>query len=192
MLSSGEVAGKVVPVSAPMATNVTLEGVFIAMATHVNCVEDVIGEVDVAVRAVLEQLWLVVRVWRSRLAVSATVTGRARPVAALPRMGRVPNVWRRCECHDGTGDVAGNCGRWLYKERGFFFREGVCTRRSRRLRREAGKLPGQSGELIEWVVFQIICFLHIFRSQTDVGTVQVIPLVVSTTVLIGVVFPVQA
>lgn len=110
MLSSGEVAGKIVPVSAPMATNVTLEGIFIAMATHVNGIEDVIREVDVAVGAVLEQLRLVVRVRCSRLAVRAAVTGRARPVAALPPVGCVPNVRRWRERHDGTGDVAGNRG----------------------------------------------------------------------------------
>lgn len=125
VLSSGKVAGKVVPVSAPVATNVTLEGVFVAMATHVNGVEDIVWKIDVAVGAVLEQLRLVGRVRRSRLAVSAAVSGRARPVTALPPMGRVPNVWRRCECHNGTGNVAGNGGRWLYKERGLFLRKGV-------------------------------------------------------------------
>lgn len=108
VLPSGKVAGEVVPVSAPVAAYVTLEWVFVAMATHVNGVEDVIGEVDVAVGAVLEQLRLMAGVWRSRLAVSATITGRACPVAALSPVGRVPNVRRRCERHNGTGDVAGN------------------------------------------------------------------------------------
>lgn len=121
VLSSCKVAGKVVPVPAPVAANVTLERVFVAMATHVNGVEDVIGEVDVAVGAVLEQLRLVARVRRSWLTVSAAVTRRARPVAALPPVGRIPNVRRRCERHDGTGDVAGNGGRRLYEKRGFFF-----------------------------------------------------------------------
>lgn len=110
VLSSSKVAGEVVPVSAPVATDVTLEGIFIAMATHVNGVKDVIGEVDVAVRAVVEQLRLVAGVRCSRLAVCAAVTGRACPVAALPPMCRVPNVRRRRESHDGTGDVAGNGG----------------------------------------------------------------------------------
>lgn len=110
MLSSGKVAGKVIPVSAPVPADVTLEGIFVAVATHVNGVEDVIRKVDVAVGTVLEQLRLVARVRRSGLAVGATVTWRARPVTALPPVGRIPNVRRRCKRHDGTGHTAGNGG----------------------------------------------------------------------------------
>lgn len=110
VLSPGKVAGKVVPVSAPVPTDVTLERIFIAMATHVNGVENIIWEVDVAVRTVVEQLRLVARVWCSGLAVSATVARRARSVTALPPVGRVPNVWHRRESHNRTGDVAGNGG----------------------------------------------------------------------------------
>lgn len=137
VLPSGEVAGEVVPVSAPVATNVTLEGVFVAMATHMNSVQDIIGKIDVAVGAVVEQLRFVTRVRRSRLAVSGAVTGRARAVATLTPVSRVPNVRRRCERHNGTGNTAGNGGRRLYEKGGFFFWERVHAGRSRRLRGEA-------------------------------------------------------
>lgn len=41
-------------------------------------------------------------------------------------------------------------------------------------------------------MFQIISFLYVFRSQADVGTVQVVPLVVGATGVVCVIFPVQA
>lgn len=53
-------------------------------------------------------------------------------------------------------------------------------------------MASQSRELIERVVFQIVRFLYVFWSQVAVGTVQVVSLIVSATVVACVVFPVQA
>lgn len=53
MLPPGKVAGKVVLVLALAATDVALKRVLIAMAAHVNGIEDVVREVDVTVLAVM-------------------------------------------------------------------------------------------------------------------------------------------
>ncbi len=51
MLSTGKMARKVVFVYACVTTDVTLERVFVAMAAHVNSVEDIIQKVNIAMLA---------------------------------------------------------------------------------------------------------------------------------------------
>lgn len=53
MLPSGKVAGKVILALALVATDVALERVLVAVASHVDGVKDVVGKVDVTVLAVV-------------------------------------------------------------------------------------------------------------------------------------------
>lgn len=53
VLPACKVAGKVVLALTLVATDVALEWVLIAMAAHVDGVEDIVGEVDVTVLAVM-------------------------------------------------------------------------------------------------------------------------------------------
>lgn len=56
MLSTGEMACKVILVKARMTTNVALEWMFVTMATHVNGVENIIQELNFAMLAFIEEL----------------------------------------------------------------------------------------------------------------------------------------
>lgn len=61
VLSAGKMASKVILALALVATYVALEWVFIAMAAHVNGVEDVVGEIDVTVLAVMQDVGVLKR-----------------------------------------------------------------------------------------------------------------------------------
>lgn len=120
MLSSCKMTGKVVLVCAFAATYVTLEGILIAMASHVNSVKDVVGEVHVTVLAVVQKLRVLDRQgrsWRAGLAVAyargARVSTRLaagtchRTVVPLtvggPRLGaRGGGALRNACCHGGN------------------------------------------------------------------------------------------
>ena len=56
MLTPCKVASKVILAPTSVTTDVALEGVLITVATHVDGVEDVVGEVDVTVLAAVKQL----------------------------------------------------------------------------------------------------------------------------------------
>lgn len=51
MLSTCEMARKVISVHAHVTTDVALEWMFVAVAAHVNCVEDIIQELNVTMLA---------------------------------------------------------------------------------------------------------------------------------------------
>lgn len=53
VLASRKVTGKIIAVSAPVSTYVTLERVLITMTAHVDGVEDVVREIYVTVWAVV-------------------------------------------------------------------------------------------------------------------------------------------
>lgn len=121
MLTSGKVAGKVILVSAPVPADVTLEWVLIAMATHVDGVEDVIREVDVAVGAVVEQLGVLGGVGSPWLAVGAA--GGAGSLAAGARARTTATVCCRPWLWSDRGGSLGHAGRdccrsshWLLHE----------------------------------------------------------------------------
>lgn len=90
VLPTGKVASKVILALALVAADVALEWVLIAMAAHVNGVKDVVGEVDVTVLAVMQQVVVLERSgqawgWRAGLAVGDTRrTGVPTVLAAGP------------------------------------------------------------------------------------------------------------
>lgn len=51
MLATGKMTCKVVLVSTHVSTDVALKWIFIAMAAHVNGIEDIVGEVNVTMMA---------------------------------------------------------------------------------------------------------------------------------------------
>lgn len=51
MLSTGKMACKIVPVYAHVTTDVALEWMFVAVAAHVNGVEDIIQKVNMTMLA---------------------------------------------------------------------------------------------------------------------------------------------
>lgn len=56
MLSAGKMARKVISVYAQVTTDVALEWMVVAMAAHVNSVEDVIQKLNVTVLAFMQEL----------------------------------------------------------------------------------------------------------------------------------------
>lgn len=109
MLPPSKVTGKLILVPASMATDVALERILVAMATHVYGVKHIVGEVDVAVGAVMQKLWFMPpRGGRARLTIGAAVGGCAGSVAAVAGVPRpVPDLGRGCE----RGRRAGDNGR---------------------------------------------------------------------------------
>lgn len=127
MLPPSEVAGKIILVLALVAADVALERVLVAVTAHVDGAEDVIGEVDVTVQAVEQNLGVVVRDrqswgWGAGLAVGDTgSTGATAVLAAgsspgtVATMGRGPRLRgdrgrRGCVGRAGR-DSHGGCGR---------------------------------------------------------------------------------
>lgn len=77
VLPAGKVASKVILALALVATDVALEWVLIAVATHVNGVKDVVREVDVTMLAVMQHVGVLECGrkpwgWRAGLAVEDT------------------------------------------------------------------------------------------------------------------------
>lgn len=83
MLSTGKMARKVVFVYARMATDVALEWVFIAMAAHVNSVEDIIQKVNIAMQAFMQGLLVRRGQGRGRCARLAVANARSESVHAV-------------------------------------------------------------------------------------------------------------
>lgn len=105
VLPAGKVASKVILALALVAADVALEWVLIAMAAHVNGVKDVVGEVDVTVLAVMQQVVVLERGgqawgWRAGLAVgdtrgtgAPTVLAAGPPSRAAIAVGRSTGLW---------------------------------------------------------------------------------------------------
>ena len=100
VLPAGKVAGEVILALAFVAADVALKWVLVAMAAHVDCVEDVVGEVDVTVLAVMQrvvvlewggQAWG----WRTGLAVGDTRRTGATAVLAAGSSSRAAGAVRR-------------------------------------------------------------------------------------------------
>lgn len=100
MLPTGKVAGKVILALALVSADVALEWVLVAMAAHVDGVQDVVGKVDVTVLAVMQhvgvlewgrQAWD----WCTGLAVGDTRgTGAPTVLAAGSPSRAAVAVWR--------------------------------------------------------------------------------------------------
>lgn len=105
MLSTGKMASKVVSVYAHVTTDVALEWMFIAMAAHVNGVEDIIHKLNITVLAFMEEMLvrcgegsgrcarLAVANTRSQCAVLKTQAGNWTATSAA-RGGRFFFRWR--------------------------------------------------------------------------------------------------
>lgn len=149
MLAAGKVAGKVVLALALVTADVALEWVLVAMAAHVNGVEDVVGEEDVTVLAVMQhvgvlewdrQAWgrctgLAVRDTRGTGA--PTVLAAGSPSWAAIAVGRRPGLrgdWGRGGGMGHAGDSHGSCGRvGLLDEEGLLINYRLCSWRHGRL-----------------------------------------------------------
>lgn len=118
MLPASKVAGKVVLAFALMAADVALEWVLVAMAAHVDGVEDVVGEVDVTVLAVMQHVGVLewgrqARGWCTGLAVGDTRgTGAPTVLAAGSPSRAAVAVWRSSGLWGnwGRGGCMGNAG----------------------------------------------------------------------------------
>lgn len=99
MLPPGKMTGKVVLAPALVATDVALEGVLVAVAAHVDGVQDVVREVDVTVLAVVQHLGVLMqrgqaRGWCAGLAVGdAGGTGAPTVLTAGICPGAAVAVW---------------------------------------------------------------------------------------------------
>lgn len=143
MLPAGKVAGKVILALALVATDVALEWVLVAVAAHVDGVEDVVWEIDVTVLAVMQhvgvldwggQAWS----WCTGLAVgdtrgtgAPTVLTAGAPSRAAITVGRSPRLWSDwggrggmghagCDSHRSRGGVG------LLDEEGFLIYDRFC------------------------------------------------------------------
>lgn len=184
MLPPCKVTRKVILALALVATDIALEWVLVAMASHVDGVQDVVWEVDVTVLAVMKHVRIVKwggQPWggRAGLAVGdarsagAPAVLTARPAAwAAVTLRWSPGLWGywgrgRSMSHAGR-DSHRSCGRmWLLDEERLLVHNRICSRRNGRLslsvgvRREASQLACQGGELIEWIIHH-----HIPRMMT--------------------------
>lgn len=150
VLPAGKVAGKVILALALVAADVALEWVLIAMAAHVDGVEDVVGEVDVTVLAVVQHVGVLEwrrQTWgrRTGLAVgdtrgtgAPTVLAAGSPSRAAIAVRRCPGLWGDWGRGGGMGhagcDSPGSCGRvGLLDEKGLLIDDRLCSWRHGRL-----------------------------------------------------------
>lgn len=150
VLPPSKVTSKVILALALVATDVALEWVLVAVAAHVDGVEDVVGEVDVTVLAVMENVGVLNGgrlAWgrRAGLAVgyawsagtSAVLAARSpRGTAAAVRRG--PGLGgdrgrRSGMSHAGRDGDRSRGGVGLLDQEGFFIHDRLCSRRRRRL-----------------------------------------------------------
>lgn len=126
VLASCKVTGKVIAVSASVSAYVTLKRVLVTMATHVDGVEDVVGEIYVTVGAMVEHLGVLY--WCGRPWLAVGTAGSAGSLAAGSHPWATATVRRRSGL-GGDGrrslsradrDGSGCHHRLLDKECGFF------------------------------------------------------------------------
>lgn len=192
MLPPCKVTRKVILALALVATDIALEWVLVAVATHVDGVQDVVGEVDVTVLAVMKHVGVVKRGGQSRggragLAVGdargagAPAVFTARPAArAAVALRRRPGLWGYrgrggSVSHAGGDGHGGRGGMWLLDQERLLVHDGIGSRRdgglslSVGLRREAGQLACQGGQLIERVIHH-----HIPRMMTLISDESIV------------------
>lgn len=150
MLPPSEVAGKVILAFALVAADVALEWVLVAVAPHVDGVEDVVGEVDVTVLAVMQHVGVLnggglARGRGAGLAVGyARGAGAPAVLAARSARGTAVTVWRGAglqrdrgrgsgASHAGRDDNRSGGGVRLLDEEGLFVHYGLCSWRHRSL-----------------------------------------------------------
>ncbi|TNN63357.1 Deleted in malignant brain tumors 1 protein [Liparis tanakae] len=164
--------------------DVALERVLVAVAAHVDGVEDVVGEVDVTVLAVMQRVGVLERDGQARgtgLAVEDTRGAGAPAVLAAGFPSRAAVAVKRSAglgADRGRGgggvDRAGGRGHGgLLEEEGLLVHDGLCSRGHRRaslvlgLGREAGQLARQGGQLVQRVVHnQIVVVLPVLHRVT--------------------------
>jgi len=179
VLPAGKVAGEVVLALALVAADVALEWVLVAVAAHVDGVEDVVGEVDVTVLAVVRRVGVLERDGQARRRCTGLAVEDARgagapavlaagfPAGAAVAVGRSAGLGGDrgrggggvdrggVDCAGGHGS-RGRVG--LLEEEGLLVHDGLCSWGHRRpslvlgLRREAGQLARQGGQLVQRVV----------------------------------------
>lgn len=106
MLATGKMTSKFIFVYAHMTADVALEWMFIAMAAHMNSVQDIVRKVHLAVLAFVEEMHVLrspSRGWCARLAVADTrsesvqaalkVQARNRAARVVARVGRLVLAW---------------------------------------------------------------------------------------------------
>lgn len=150
MLPAGKVTGKVIFALALVATDVALEWVLIAVAAHVDGVQDVVREVDVTVLAVMQHVRVLewggqARGWRAGLAVGNTwgtcahaVLTAGSPTRATIAVRGGPGL--RCDwgrggsMSDACCDSHRSCGRvGLLNEERLLVNNRLCSWRHGRL-----------------------------------------------------------
>ena len=198
MLAPGKVAGKVVAIPAAVAADVALEWVLIAVAAHVDGKEDVVREVDVAVRAVLQHLRVLLQGRGTWL--TSDAAGRAGSLAAGTHAGAAAAVGGRSgiRAHGGRGlGHAGRHGprsprRLLHQEGRLLVRQRLSPGRLRGamgVGRQTGQLAGQRGELVERVVHRQVMRLTVHArlpAATAVRGLHLVQAVVGVLVQAGV------
>lgn len=144
VLPSCKVASKVVLALALVATDVALEWVLVAVAAHVDGVEDVVREIDVTVLAVMQHMGVLKRcrqAWGrcAGLAVGDTrgtgapaVLTAGSPSRAAVAVGRSPGLWgdwgRGGSMSHACCDSNGSRGRvWLLDEERLLIDDRLCS-----------------------------------------------------------------
>lgn len=151
VLPASKVASKIVLALALVTTDVALEWVLVAVAAHVDGVEDVVREVDVTVLAVMQHVGVLQRGreawgWCTRLAVGDARSAGAPAVltALTPTSRATVTMWRSSGLRGDWGGGGGMChassdchrsrgGVGLLDEKGFFFNNRLSTWRHGRL-----------------------------------------------------------
>lgn len=197
VLAAGKVARKVVLALALVAADVALERVFVAVAAHVDGVEDVVREVDVTVLAVVQSVRLLQWRRQARRRRAGPTVGDARGagvptvLTARPGAGAATAVRRRARFgRDGRGGggvgYAGHRGRgrvWLLDSKGLLVLHGLRPRRHWGLRvglgvgRETGQLACQGRQLVQRVVHDHIVATVILLRLVALGGSPTRPIV---------------
>ena len=105
MLPAGKVAGEVILALALVAADVALEWFLVAVAAHVDSVEDVVGKVDVTVLAVMQHVEVLEwdrQAWGRRTGLAVGDTGGT----------GAPTVLAAGSPSRAAGDVGGGPGLW--------------------------------------------------------------------------------
>lgn len=196
VLPAGKVAGKVILALALVAADVALEWVLVPMATHVDGVEDVVGEVDITVLAVMQHMGVLewgrqtggrctrLTIRNARGTGAPTMLAAGSPYWAAVTVGRSPWLWgdrgrgrgvghAGCDSHRSGGRVG------LLDEEGFLIHNRFCSWRhgrlslGLRLRGQTGQLACQGGKLVQWVIHNhfmvmvtLICRVPILHGST--------------------------
>lgn len=211
VLPAGKMAGKVILALALVAADVALEWVLVAMAAHVDGVEDVVGEIDVTVLAVMQHVGVLewggqawgrgtgLTVGDTRGTGAPTVLTAGSPSRAAIAVGRSPGLWGDWGRGRGLGhasrDTHRSCCRvGLLDEEGLLIDNRLGSWRHGRLSlgmglgREAGQLACQGGQLVQGVIhhhIMVVVILICGVPVLDCSTLIIIGLLTQVGQLMG-------